>query len=113
MFVSAAKGSNLLLNIGPQPNGELPALALDRLQGIGKWMQKYGASIYETMAGNVPEYTWGVSTSKGKKTYLHVLKQDAETISFTIPIKPKYIIDFLSHKSLPYNYNKKTKVLKY
>ena len=29
---SAAKGSNLLLNIGPQPNGELPALALDRLQ---------------------------------------------------------------------------------
>ena len=108
---SAAKGSNLLLNIGPQPNGELPALALDRLQGIGKWMQKYGASIYETMAGNVPEYTWGVSTSKGKKTYLHVLKQDAETISLTIPIKPKYIIDFLSHKPLPYNYNKKTKVL--
>ncbi|MBF1443974.1 alpha-L-fucosidase [Prevotella pallens] len=108
---SAAKGSNLLLNIGPQPNGELPALALDRLQGIGKWMQKYGASIYETMAGNVPEYTWGVSTSKGKKTYLHVLKQDAEAISFTIPIKPKYIIDFLSHKPLPYNYNKKTKVL--
>ncbi|WP_315314951.1 alpha-L-fucosidase [Prevotella pallens] len=108
---SAAKGSNLLLNIGPQPNGELPALALDRLQGIGKWMQKYGATIYETMAGNVPEYTWGVSTSKGKKTYLHVLKQDAETISFTIPIKPKYIIDFLSHKPLPYNYNKKTKVL--
>mgnify|MGYP000971525090 FL=1 len=108
---SAAKGSNLLLNIGPQPNGELPSLALDRLQGIGKWMQKYGASIYETMAGNVPEYTWGVSTSKGKKTYLHVLKQDAETISLTIPIKPKYIIDFLSHKSLPYNYNKKTKVL--
>ena len=108
---SAAKGSNLLLNIGPQPNGELPALALDRLQGIGKWMQKYGASIYETMAGNVPEYTWGVSTSKGKKTYLHVLKQDAETISFTRPIKPKYIIDFLSHKPLPYNYNKKTKVL--
>ena len=108
---SAAKGSNLLLNIGPQPNGELPSLALDRLQGIGKWMQKYGASIYETMAGNVPEYTWGVSTSKGKKTYLHVLKQDAETISLTIPIKPKYIIDFLSHKPLPYNYNKKTKVL--
>lgn len=108
---SAAKGSNLLLNIGPQPNGELPSLALDRLQGIGKWMQKYGASIYETMAGNVPEYTWGVSTSKGKKTYLHVLKQDAETISLTIPIKPKYIIDFLSHKPLPYNYNKNTKVL--
>lgn len=108
---SAAKGSNLLLNIGPQPNGELPALALDRLQGIGKWMQKYGATIYETMAGNVPEYTWGVSTSKDKKTYLHVLKQDAETISLTIPIKPKYIIDFLSHKPLPYNYNKNTKVL--
>ena len=27
---TSGKGANLLLNIGPQPNGELPAAALDR-----------------------------------------------------------------------------------
>ena len=36
------------MNIGPQPNGELPALALDRLKGMGEWMNKYGETIYGT-----------------------------------------------------------------
>lgn len=108
---SAAKGSNLLLNIGPQPNGELPALALDRLQGIGKWMQQYGETIYETMAGDVAEADWGVSTSKGKKTYLHVLEQDAKTISCALSVKPKRLIDFASRQPLSFHYDKKTKTL--
>lgn len=108
---SAAKGSNLLLNIGPQPNGELPALALDRLQGIGKWMQQYGETIYETMAGDVAEADWGVSTSKGKKTYLHVLEQDAKTISCALSVKPKRVIDFASRQPLSFHYDKKTKTL--
>ncbi len=108
---SAAKGSNLLLNIGPQPNGELPALALDRLQGIGKWLQQYGETIYETMAGDVSEADWGVSTSKGKKTYLHVLKQEAETISCALSAKPKRVIDFVSRQPLSHSYDKKTKML--
>lgn len=43
---AAGKGANLLLNIGPQPNGELPALALDRLKGIGEWTSEYGETIY-------------------------------------------------------------------
>ena len=47
-------GSNLLLNIGPQPSGELPATALDRLKGIGEWMNRYGETYYATTAGAVP-----------------------------------------------------------
>ncbi len=37
---AAAKGSNLLLNVGPQPNGELPEQAIERLNGIGDWMDR-------------------------------------------------------------------------
>ena len=66
---AAAKGCNLLLNIGPQPNGELPALALDRLQGIGKWMDSYGETIYSTQRG-IDDATWGVTTKKGNTTYI-------------------------------------------
>ncbi|MEW5980334.1 MAG: alpha-L-fucosidase [Acidobacteriota bacterium] len=43
-----AKGGNLLLNIGPQPDGELPAVAVERLNEIGDWMRVNGEAIYAT-----------------------------------------------------------------
>ncbi len=45
-----AKGGNLLLNVGGQPDGELPAEALSRLQEIGAWMKVNGEAIYGTRA---------------------------------------------------------------
>ena len=43
---AAGKNANLLLNIGPQPDGQLPATAVERLQEIGKWISQYGSSVY-------------------------------------------------------------------
>lgn len=63
------------------------------------------------MAGDVAEADWGVSTSKGKKTYLHVLEQDAKTISCALSVKPKRVIDFASRQPLSFHYDKKTKTL--
>ena len=80
---AAAKGSNLLLNIGPQPNGQLPATALDRLKDIGQWMRVNGESIYETSATQIPEQPWGVTTKRQGRLFLHVF--DAETTSITVP----------------------------
>ena len=33
---TSGKGANLLLNIGPQPNGELPAIAIQRMKEMGE-----------------------------------------------------------------------------
>jgi len=41
-----AKGGNFLLNIGPNPDGELPAVALSRLKELGDWMKINGEAIY-------------------------------------------------------------------
>ncbi len=41
-----ARGGNLLLGIGPQGNGELPAAALARLRAIGEWMRVNGSAIH-------------------------------------------------------------------
>ena len=43
-----AKGGNLALNVGPQPDGRLPAGALRTMKGMGEWLRKYGEAIYGT-----------------------------------------------------------------
>ena len=36
---AAGMGANLLLNVGPQPNGEAPEAAMTRLAEIGEWLR--------------------------------------------------------------------------
>lgn len=74
-LVSAAgKGANLLLNVGPQPNGELPAAAVERLHAIGEWMKLYGETIYGTEAGDVKQQEWGCTTRKGDRLFVHIFE---------------------------------------
>ena len=73
---AAAKGSNLLLNIGPQANGELPHQALDRLAGIGAWMRSHAVSVDGTTATSVPEQAWGVTTRNAESLFLHILSPE-------------------------------------
>ena len=84
---TSGKGANLLLNIGPQPNGELPATALSRLKEMGTWLDKYGESIYGTTAGDFQNVAWGASTRKGNALYLHIT--DPLTQSLELPITSK------------------------
>ena len=70
---AAGRDANLLLNIGPQPDGRLPELSVDRLRGIGEWMAKYGHTVKGTRGGDVPPHDWGVTTKKGDRHYVHIL----------------------------------------
>ena len=70
---AAGRNGNLLLNIGPQPDGKLPATAVERLREMGEWLARYGESIYGTRGGDIPPHGWGVTTRKGDKLYVHVL----------------------------------------
>lgn len=81
---TAAKGANLLLNVGPRPDGTIPEEAVERLRGIGKWLEVHGESIYGTDAGPVAEQEWGVSTVNGNVLYLHILG-DAASVEITLP----------------------------
>lgn len=52
-----AKGGNLALNVGPQPDGRLPHQALERMAGLGAWLKANGDAIYGTRP--LPPYRKG------------------------------------------------------
>jgi alpha-L-fucosidase len=70
---AAGNNANLLLNIGPMPNGEIQEEFVTRLQAIGEWLSQYGDSIYGTRGGPLPPADWGVTTHKANKVYVHIL----------------------------------------
>lgn len=69
---ACGRGANLLLNIGPQPDGRLPETALLRLKEMGLWMRQYGQSIKGTRAGDVSPRPWGVTTRRDNNLYVHI-----------------------------------------
>lgn len=67
-----SKGGNMLLNVGPTSLGEIPQASVERLAEIGKWIKVNQESIYGTSASPFTYLSWGKSTQKGQKLYLHV-----------------------------------------
>jgi hypothetical protein len=69
---AAARGGNVLLNIGPMGNGEIDPKDVTILRGIADWWRVNGDSIRGTTRTPLPVQTWGESTRKGNTLYLHV-----------------------------------------
>jgi alpha-L-fucosidase len=81
-LVSAAgRGSNLLLNVGPGPDGAIASEPAARLEQNGKWLAIFGDSVYGTRRGPIAPQPWGISTTKGakrdQKIFLHFLNPGA------------------------------------
>ncbi|MCK4748669.1 MAG: alpha-L-fucosidase, partial [Bacteroidales bacterium] len=90
MLVRAAgQNSNLLLNTGPMPNGKIQPENVKTLKEMGKWMKKYGETIYNTRGGPSGTNTWGVTTVRDNKIFVHVL--DPEEDVLFIPLGGKSV----------------------
>jgi alpha-L-fucosidase len=70
---AAGHGANLLLNIGPRPDGTIDPEQVERLRAIGGWLETHGPSIHGTRAGPFPPRAWGATTQRGDTVYVHVL----------------------------------------
>ena len=68
----ASKGGNLLLNVGPTPEGTIQPEFQERLRGIGQWLAVNGDSIYGTTFGPLQNLSYGRTTAKGDVVYLHI-----------------------------------------
>lgn len=78
------QGGNLLLNIGPRPDGTFPPEAVDRLTQLADWYAKNGESVTgcgknplnDHAMGGIEDWILsksGLSVAKGNTVYLHVL----------------------------------------
>ncbi len=43
-----SKNGNLLLDVGPEADGTIPAVQMERLQELGAWLKQNGDAIYGT-----------------------------------------------------------------
>ena len=84
---SASVGGNLLLNVGPTPEGELLPLHAERLREVGRWLAHSEASIYGTRAGAIASTPITISTRGevyGTDThYVHVLEDRSDSVVLT------------------------------
>lgn len=69
---TAGGDGNLLLDVGPNPEGVIPADQAAPLVKIGEFLKKYGQTIYGTRGGPFKPGSWGCSTRKGNSIFVHV-----------------------------------------
>ena len=83
LVLSAARGVNFLLNVGPKPSGTLVPEEIERLAEVGEWMKLNGESIYGSNYAPVDfDFPWGAMTQKDQTVYLHVMKWNPDGITF-------------------------------
>jgi len=70
---TAGGNGNLLLNVGPMPDGRIEARQIERLKEIGDWLKINGEAVYNTLGGPYQPNHDYATTRKGNKIYLHIL----------------------------------------
>ncbi|MCJ7628345.1 MAG: alpha-L-fucosidase, partial [Longimicrobiales bacterium] len=78
---AAGNDANLLLNIGPRPDGTIQPDFVERLKEMGEWVEVCGESVYGTRGGPISPRHWGVTTQRGDTVYVHVLDRADPVLS--------------------------------
>lgn len=69
---TAKDGGNLLLNVGPKPDGMIPDESVHILREAGKWLRLNREAIANSERSPFSWNNWGRITVKGSRIYLHI-----------------------------------------
>ncbi len=67
-----SKNGNMLLNVGPTSRGEFDSRALERLEGIGRWMRRHSRAVRGCGASEFTPPRDCRYTQNGNRLYLHL-----------------------------------------
>jgi alpha-L-fucosidase len=85
LITAVSLGGNMLLNIGPRPDGSVQAWQAKVMAKVGAWMKVHGEAIYGCGAEPAQPLNNGLApwrtTRKGDTLYLHLLRYPGETFS--------------------------------
>ena len=96
-------GGNLLLNVGPMPDGRIEPRQVKRLEEMGSWLKQYGKSVYGTTGGPYKPTDWLTSTRKEKTIYVHLLNFEKNDVELPFPFDTEIMqIKLLNGKKLSY-----------
>ena len=95
---AAALNTNLLLNVGPMPNGKIQPENIDTLKQVGAWMAKFGSTIRGTYGNILPAQEWGVVTAKDNSHFVHILESHQKPFIF-IPLAGKQLTKAIMYSS--------------
>ena len=69
-----SKGGNMILNVGPDGDGNFPGESLEILEKIGAWMDKNRESICGCGPAELEKPEYGRLTQNGRKLYVHIFE---------------------------------------
>lgn len=69
-----SKNGNLLLNVGPHPDGHILPREREILAEVGAWLARNGESVYGAGSAGLPKPEWGYYTRNGDRLYAHVFE---------------------------------------
>ena len=77
-------GGNLLLNVGPSPDGLIDPAQMERMLQIGDWLRRLWRRHLRHAGRPFRPGSWGASTHRGKSIYLHILDPQIRQIHFPV-----------------------------
>src|SRR5204863_3008598 len=78
----------------PMPSGKIQPEFVERLHGIGSWLERNGEAIYGTRGGPLTPTSWGATTQRDGKIYVHVMDYagDLLALSKLPPVKSAKVL---------------------
>ena len=104
---AASVNANLLLNIGPMPNGVVQPQFESRLDSMGQWLKVNGESVYNTSGSSLEKQPWGLITERAEDIYFHIFNDSVNSISIeNFPYKPGKLVTIKGNIPVKYVYKK-------
>jgi alpha-L-fucosidase len=83
-----SRGGNLLLDVGPQPDGQIQPEFVERLNAIGEWTTLNSSAIYGSTYGPIQNQDPYRTTARGASVFVFVMDPSATEVTVSSINRP-------------------------